>query len=314
MESFDNEEVSELKNAVTVRNLKKYFKKIKAVDDISFDVKYGELFALLGQNGAGKSTTIRILTNLALPTSGYIEVDGYNVLKDSTNVRKRIGLVAEKVILYDNLTAMENIKFFSRLYGLKDSLIESRAENFLKLFDMWEFRNMLVSKMSTGMKQKVNLARALVPDPKILFLDEPTLGLDPISTKHIRDFIISLREKGKTIVYTTHVLHDVELMNVDRVAIMKKGKLVAIGTLNEIKKHFKSAEIVEIQTEPPLREQDVNGKIIVQDGGYAKIEVEDLNVFMKDIVSSKVHVISFKTLEPSLEEVYIEISEDKVGK
>ncbi len=295
-------------NAVTVKNLKKYFKNVKAVDDISFDVKYGELFALLGQNGAGKSTTIRILTNLALPTSGRVEVDGYNVVKESTNVRRRIGLVAEKVILYDNLTAMENIKFFSRLYGLKDSLIEERAKIFLKLFDMWEFKNMLVSKMSTGMKQKVNLARALVPDPKILFLDEPMLGLDPISTKHIRDFIISLREKGKTVVYTTHILHDVELMNVDRVAIMKKGKLVTIGTLSEIKKHFKSAEVVEIETDPPLHEQNVSGRILVQDGGYAKVEVEDLNLFMKEIISSKVRVLSFKTLEPSLEEVYIEIS------
>ncbi len=295
--------------AIAVKNLKKYFKRVKAVDDISFEVKYGELFALLGQNGAGKSTTIRILTNLAVPTSGYIEVAGYNVLKAPTNVRRNIGLVAEKIILYDNLTAMENIKFFSRLYGMKDSVIETRAESFLKLFDIWNFKDMLISKMSTGMKQKINLARALVPDPKIIFLDEPTLGLDPVSTKHIRDFIINLRKNGKTIVYTTHVLHDVELMNVDKVAIMRRGKIVAIGTLNEIKKHFKKAEIVEIETDVELSQSEINGKILEQEGGYMKVEVEDLNKFMKEITNLNVHIRNFKTLEPSLEDIYIEISE-----
>ncbi len=299
----------ENKKAILVRNLKKYFKKVKAVDDVSFEVKYGELFALLGQNGAGKSTTIRILTNLAVPTSGYVEVAGYNVLKDPANVRRNIGLVAEKIILYDNLTAVENIKFFSRLYGMKDSLIKDRTEKLLKLLDIWNFKDMLVSKMSTGMKQKINLARALVPDPPIIFLDEPTLGLDPVSTKHIRDFIIGLRKEGRTIVYTTHVLHDVELMNVDEVAIMRKGKIMAIGTLNEIKKHFKKAEIVEIETDRRLLANEVKGKIVEQEDGYMKIEVEDLDQFMKDITKLNVRIRSFKTLEPSLEDVYIEISE-----
>ncbi|MCL4408047.1 MAG: ABC transporter ATP-binding protein [Thermotogae bacterium] len=297
------------KKAIVVKNLKKYFKSVKAVDDISFDVNYGELFALLGQNGAGKSTTIRILTNLAVPTSGYIEVAGYNVLKDPTNVRKNIGLVAEKIILYDNLTAMENIEFFGRLYGMKDTVIEENAQKFLKLFDIWDFKDMLISKMSTGMKQKINLARALVPDPQIIFLDEPTLGLDPVSTKHIRDFIVGLRGEGRTIVYTTHVLHDIELMNVDKVAIMRKGKIVSIGSLSDIKKHFKKAEIVEIETDRMLSPNEVKGKILDQDDGYMKIEVEDLNQFMKDISKLNVQIRSFKSLEPSLEDIYVEISE-----
>lgn len=298
------------KKAIVVKNLKKYFKGVKAVDDISFEVGYGELFALLGQNGAGKSTTIRILTNLAVPTSGHIEVAGFNVLKDPTNVRKNIGLVAEKVILYDNLTAVENIKFFGRLYGMKDSDILERAEKFLKLFDIWNFKDMLISKMSTGMKQKINLARALVPDPKIIFLDEPTLGLDPVSTKHIRDFIVNLRTEGRTVVYTTHVLHDVELMNVDKVAIMRKGKIVTTGTLNEIKHHFKKAEIVEIETDRVLSKNEIEGKIIEQEGMYLKMEVEDLNKFLKALTELDVQVRSFKTFEPSLEDVYVEISDD----
>ncbi len=300
------------KKAIVVKNLKKYFKDVKAVDDISFEVNYGELFALLGQNGAGKSTTIRILTNLAVPTSGHIEVAGYNVVKDATNVRKNIGLVAEKIILYDNLTAMENIKFFSRLYGMKDSEIYERAEKFLKLFDIWNFKDMLISKMSTGMRQKINLARALVPDPKIIFLDEPTLGLDPVSTKHIRDFIVNLREEGRTIVYTTHVLHDVELMNVDKVAIMRKGKIVSMGTLNDIKKHFKKADIIEIETDRMLLPSEINGKILDQEEGYLKVEVEDINQFMKNLLKLNVQVRSFRSLEPSLEDIYVEISEGNV--
>ncbi|MGC8637294.1 MAG: ATP-binding cassette domain-containing protein [Athalassotoga sp.] len=298
--------------AIVVKNLKKYFKDVKAVDDISFEVGYGQLFALLGQNGAGKSTTIRILTNLAVPTSGYVEVAGYNVLKNPTEVRKNIGLVAEKVILYNDLTAMENIKFFGRLYGMKDPEIYDRAEKFLKLFDIWDFKDMLISKMSTGMKQKINLARALVPDPKIIFLDEPTLGLDPVSTKHIRDFIVQLREEGRTIVYTTHVLHDVELMNVDKVAIMRKGKIVAMGTLNEIRKHFKKAEIVEIETDRTLSFNDPKIKILEQEDGYAKVEVEDLNQFMSYLTKANIKVRSFKSLEPSLEDIYVEISEGKL--
>ncbi len=302
------------KKAIVVRDLKKYFKKVKAVDGISFDVEYGELFALLGQNGAGKSTTIRVLTNLAIPTAGYIEVAGYNVLKDPTNVRRNIGLVAEKVILYDDLTAMENIKFFSKLYGMKDTVIKERAEKFLKLFDIWNFRDMLVSKMSTGMKQKINLARALVPNPKIIFLDEPTLGLDPVSTKHIRDFIVNLRKEGRTIVYTTHVLHDVELMNVDKVAIMSKGKIIEIGTLNAIKKHFKKAEIVEMESDRMLSKDEIKGKILEQEDVYLKVEVEDLSQFLKDIAKLNVKIRSFKTFEPSLEDVYLEISEGANGK
>ena len=298
------------KKAIVVKDLKKYFKKVKAVDEISFEVKYGELFALLGQNGAGKSTTIRVLTNLAVPTDGYIEVAGYNVLKDPTNVRRNIGLVAEKVILYNDLTAMENIKFFSRLYGIKDSLTEERAEKFLKLFDIWNFKDMLISKMSTGMRQKVNLARALVPDPQIIFLDEPTLGLDPVSTKHIRDFIVGLRKEGRTIVYTTHVLHDVELMNVDKVAIMSKGKIISIGTLKEIKKHFKKAEIVEMETDKAIPKNEINGKILIQEGGYLKVEVENLSEFLRDVAKLNVQIRSFKTLEPSLEDVYVELSEE----
>ncbi len=297
--------------AIVVRNLKKHFKKVKAVDGISFEVEYGELFALLGQNGAGKSTTIRVLTNLAVPTSGYIEVAGYNVLKDPTNVRKHIGLVAEKVILYNDLTAMENIRFFSRLYGIKDSIIEERAKTFLRLFDIWNFKDMLVSKMSTGMKQKVNLARALVPDPEIIFLDEPTLGLDPISTKHIRDFITDLRKEGRTIVYTTHVLHDVELMNADKVAIMSKGKIVSMGTLKEIKRHFKKAEIIEMETDRPLSKEEINGEILVQEGEYVKVEIEDLNEFLREMAELNVKIRSFKTLEPSLEDVYVELSQGR---
>lgn len=302
----------ESENAIVVKDLKKYFKDVKAVDDISFEVRYGQLFALLGQNGAGKSTTIRVLTNLAVPTSGYVEVAGYNVLKNPTDVRKNIGLVAEKVILYNDLTAMENIRFFARLYGMKDQEIYDRAEKFLKLFDIWNFKDMLISKMSTGMKQKINLARALVPDPKIIFLDEPTLGLDPVSTKNIRDFIVQLREEGRTIVYTTHVLHDVELMNVDKVAIMRKGKIVAMGTLSEIRKHFKKAEIVEIETDKKLFFEDPKIKVLEQEDGYAKVEVEDLNQFMSYLTKSNVKVSSFKSIEPSLEDIYVEISEGKI--
>lgn len=296
--------------SIVVRDLRKYFRKVRAVDGISFDVFEGELFALLGQNGAGKSTTMRVLTNLALPTSGRIEVAGFDVLRNAKRVREKIGLVSDKVILYDQLTAMENIAFFAGLYNIGRPEIEKRAEKFLKLFEIWDSKDTLVSKMSTGMKQKINLARALVPDPEILFLDEPTLGLDPVSTKHIRDFIVSLRGEGKTVVYTTHVLHDIELMNADRVAIMRKGKIVAMGSLSEIKRHFRKTETVEFETSPSVPTERIAGKILEKDEGYVKAEISDLNEFLKSLSEAGVQIRSIKTLEPSLEDIYVEISEE----
>lgn len=296
--------------AITVENLKKYYKKVKAVDGISFNVDYGELFALLGPNGAGKSTTIRVITTLAAPTSGDVKVAGYDVIKEDKKVRQKIGLVSDRLILYDRLTVLENIVFFSKLYNIKKKMIITRAEKLLSLLHIWEWRNTVVSKLSTGMKQKVNIARALIPEPDIIFLDEPMLGLDPEATRTIRNFIAALNKDGKTIILTTHVLYEVELL-ANKVAIMNKGKIVAIDTPRNLRNHFKREEIVEVETDLPIGDLNFDGEVLEKIDNYMKVKVEDLDSFLKELTDMNVKVKNIKTFEPSLEDIFIKITSNE---
>ncbi|MCX7832522.1 MAG: ATP-binding cassette domain-containing protein [Actinobacteria bacterium] len=216
-------------------NLTKKFGNFTAVDGVNFTVEQGEVFGFLGPNGAGKSTTIRMLTTLLMPTSGTASVAGYDIVKEPDRVRQNIGLVAEKVILYNRLTAMENLLFFGQLYGLDEKTIRERARKWLSLLHMLEWADTLVMKFSTGMKQRVNIARALLTEPNVLFLDEPTLGLDPQTRNLIRNFITDLKQHGVTVVLTTHDMLDAELL-CDRVAVIDHGRIVAIDTVENLKK------------------------------------------------------------------------------
>lgn len=215
--------------------LTKKFGHFTAVDSVSFEVYHGEVFGFLGPNGAGKSTTIRMLTTLLTPTSGTAKVAGFDIIHQPEKVRQNIGLVAEKVILYNRLTAYENLQFFGKLYGLDEKTIRTRAEKWLTLLQMDQWMNELVLKFSTGMKQRVNIARALLTEPNVLFLDEPTLGLDPQTRNLIRRFISELKEHGVTVVLTTHDMLDAEIL-CDRVAIIDHGKIVAVDTVENLKK------------------------------------------------------------------------------
>jgi len=220
---------------IKVKNLTKKFKKFIAVDSISFEVKRGEIFGFLGPNGAGKSTTIRMLTTLLTPTSGSAKINGADIVKDQDKVRKQIGLVAEKIILYDHLTAEENLRFFGKLNHLDNDLIEERAARWIERLGMEKWKDAQVGTYSTGMKQRVNIARALLTEPEILFLDEPTLGLDPQTSNLIRTFIKELREQGKTIILTTHDMIEAEMLS-DRVAIIDQGKISALDSIGNLKK------------------------------------------------------------------------------
>jgi ABC-2 type transport system ATP-binding protein len=228
-------------NIIEVKNLTKRFKDFVAVDDVSFNVKKGEIFGFLGPNGAGKSTTIRILTTLLRPTKGKVSVCGFDVVKKSDEVRKHIGLVAEKIILYDRLTAKENLYFFGKINKIPKNLIEKRTEKWLKRLHMKEWENHLVGTFSTGMKQRVNIARALLGEPEVLFLDEPTLGLDPQTTRLIREFIEELNRHNTTVVLTTHDMFEAESLS-NRVAIIDHGKIVALDTVDNLKNMVKGVK------------------------------------------------------------------------
>ncbi len=226
-------------NIITVSHLTKKFKKFAALDDISFNIEKGEIFGFLGPNGAGKSTTIRVLTTLFRPTSGQAIIAGYDVVKQPDEVRRHIGLVAEKIILYDILTARENLEFFGGLYELSRAEVKKRTTPWLERLHMDDWLDEPVSTFSTGMKQRINIVRALLTMPDILFLDEPTLGLDPQTTHLIRTFIRELNQQGVTVILTTHDMAEAEALS-GHVAIIDHGRIAALDTVPNLKKKLPS--------------------------------------------------------------------------
>lgn len=227
--------------AIEVQGLTKKFGNFTAVDNITFNVNDKEIFGFLGPNGAGKSTTIRMLCTLARPTGGDAKVNGYDLLKQPDQVRASIGLVAEKMIMYEQLTAAENLRFFGNLYQMPKQKIETRIDELLKLVNMTEWKNTQIKKYSTGMRQRINVIRALLTEPQIIFLDEPTLGLDPQTTLSIRELIRDINKKGTTVILTTHAMIEAEALS-DRIAIIDNGKIIALDTPSNLKKLVKEAD------------------------------------------------------------------------
>ena len=215
--------------AIETHQLTKRFNSFTAVDRVELNVRRGEIYGFLGPNGAGKSTTIRMLCTLLTPTSGTARVDGYDVVKQANHVRKMIGLVSEKMIMYPRLTALENMMFFGGLYGMDQDILRKKSEELLDMVKLTPFRDKLVGGFSSGMRQRVNVIRAILHDPDILFLDEPTTGLDPQSTRFVRDLVKELKNRGHTIVLTTHMMDEADSL-CQRIAIMHHGKVAAIDT------------------------------------------------------------------------------------
>jgi len=220
---------------IHVRNLKKTFGSFVAVDDVSFEVAAGEIFAFLGPNGAGKTTTIKMLTTLLRPTEGSIELDGLNPLTQQNEARKRFGIVFQDPSLDGDLTAWENMEIHGVLYHVPHKLRRHRSEELLKLFELWERRNEIVKKFSGGMKRRLEIARGFLHTPKILFLDEPTLGLDPQSRNQLWTHVKGVNERENVTVFlTTHYMDEADRV-AHRIGVIDHGKLVAQGTPREIK-------------------------------------------------------------------------------
>lgn len=221
---------------IEAKNVTKKFKDFHAVDNVSFDVKKGEIFGLLGPNGAGKSTTLRMLTTLTRPSSGTVKIGGYDVVKDDGKVRELVGLVSEKMITYDRLTAKENLWFFGKLYDIPNDVLNKRIDELLEMVQLSQWKNIVTGTFSTGMRQRMNVIRALLNMPQVLFLDEPTLGLDPQSSVEVREFIRKInKNNGTTIILTTHMMVDADML-CDRIGIMDHGKIVALDTSKNLKK------------------------------------------------------------------------------
>jgi len=248
---------------IEVKNLTKKFKEFTAVDNISFSVDKGEIFAFLGPNGAGKTTTIKILTTLLSETSGDISVNGFSPIKDKNDVRNSIGIVFQDPSLDDELTAQENMEFHAALYNVKKEITKKRILELLKFVELWDRRKDLVKTFSGGMKRRLEIARGLIHHPKILFLDEPTLGLDPQTRNFLWNYVIELNKKEKmTVFLTTHYMEEAEKV-ADRIAIIDHGKIIKIGTAKELKKITKTKTLEDAflkLTGKNIREENATAK------------------------------------------------------
>lgn len=221
---------------IQVKNLVKNFKNVKAVRDISFDVERGEIFALLGPNGAGKSTTIKIMTTLLKPTSGTVIINGFDVKESSNDVRHSFGIVFQDPSLDDELTAYENMEFHGSLYGVPKKLRRIRIEQLLQMVDLWDRKDSHVKTFSGGMKRRLEIARGFLHHPKVIFLDEPTIGLDPQTRNHIWNYIERLnKDEGITVVFTTHYMDEADKV-ATKIAIVDHGRVIKYGTGEELKK------------------------------------------------------------------------------
>jgi len=230
---------------IETRDLTRRFGAFTAVDNVNIQVQPGEIYGLLGPNGAGKTTIIRMLSTLLMPTSGSATVAGFDVSREANEVKKRIGLVSEKLILYTRLTAAQNLMFFGKLYKVDSSTLKKRIDDSLELVKLTQFKDKAVSSYSSGMRQRVNIIRALLHDPEIIFLDEPTVALDPQSTRFIWDLVKRLKSRGRTIILTTHMMEEADELS-DRVCIIDHGKVMAADTSRALKDKFHTERMLDV--------------------------------------------------------------------
>ena len=216
-----------------------------AVDGISFDAMPGQIFGLLGPNGAGKTTVLRILSTVLKPTSGVVTLNGFNVVEHAEQVRRQIGFVSTNTAIYDRMTGWEMVEFFGQIYGMSLEKLHQRMELLFERFQMDSLRNVLGSRMSTGMKQKVSIARAMIHDPPILIFDEATSGLDVLAAREVLSTVEQLRDQGKCILFSSHIMTEVQRI-CDRLAIMHRGKILAHGALDELANLFGDVDLDDL--------------------------------------------------------------------
>jgi ABC-2 type transport system ATP-binding protein len=231
--------------AIIAKGLTKKFNSFTAVDHVNLKVEKGTIFGYLGPNGAGKSTTIRMLCTLLTPSSGTATIAGYDLTSQPAEIRHRIGLVAEKLILYPRLSAVENLMFFGRMYGMEASHLRKRIDELLELVQLTPFKDKLIGGFSSGMRQRVNIIRGLLHNPEILFLDEPSNALDPQSTRFVRDLVKELKAKGHTIILTTHIMEEADELS-DRIEIIDHGKIIGRGSPRELKDKFNADNMLDV--------------------------------------------------------------------
>lgn len=319
-----------------VENLVKKFGEHQAVKGVSFEVEEGEVFGLLGPNAAGKTTTISMLTGVLTPTSGTARVGGYDILTQPFETKRMIGLVPQDIALYPTLSARANLNFFGSIYGLHGKELEGRVDDVLEVVALTDRQKEPIEKFSGGMKRRVNIAAGLVHQPRVLFLDEPTVGVDPQSRNHIFESVLKLnKDRGTTIIYTSHYMEEVELL-CNRVAIIDQGQIIALDTIknligmlgggviqfglsevdDDLLRQMESIPAVTSVTlvsraELPGEDQPDGGK-----ANLVKIEAKNSQQAVVNLIGflgdRKLHITSLEILQPNLESVFLHLTGKKL--
>jgi ABC-2 type transport system ATP-binding protein len=304
-------------NAIQIKDLHRYYDELHAVRGVSLDIEKGSIFSLLGPNGAGKSTTISVIAGLLKPSQGEVAIMGHSVTEQAQQAKKFIGVVPQEIALYDDLSGRENLLFWGRMYDLGGQHLQTRVDEILELIELADRQKDKVEKYSGGMKRRLNIGVALLHEPEIVIMDEPTVGIDPQSRRKILDSVKALNHEGMTVLYTTHYMEEAQELS-DEIAIMDQGEIIAQGTHEELVKIVGEYDRVELTFGSELPEKvdswdtlpGVNQVTI--EGQQANLLVEDSNVVLPLLFESaskaNLQITAVNIFEPNLETVFLHMT------
>lgn len=301
---------------LTANHLSKSYENIQALSNVSLSIKKGELYGLLGPNGAGKTSTISILSSLLKPDSGEVLYQGKSLSENISECKKMMGLVPQEIALYEDLTAIENLKFWGKLYGIKSKPLQSKIEELLEFMGLTDRKNHKIKTYSGGMKRRINIAAALLHNPKIVFMDEPTVGIDPQSRNLIFEVIEELHSRGLTMIYTTHYMEEAERL-CDRIGIIDEGKIIAEGSLEELKKSSKIKEEIRLKFTNTQKEDllkinnQFQNQLLIQDNQMVLSTSQtntDLPKLIQMCTHANLHLENLQVKNVSLESIFLELT------
>jgi ABC-2 type transport system ATP-binding protein len=303
--------------AIEVKNLHKAFGQLKAVEGVSFNVEKGEIFSLLGPNGAGKTTILSMLSCLLRPDEGDALVMGHSIQKDQMGVKSTLGVVPQDIALYEDMSARENLVFWARMYGLRGEVLKTRVDEVLEVIGLTDRAKDRVDKYSGGMKRRVNIGVALLHKPQVIFMDEPTVGIDPQSRRNILDSVVTLKNQGMTVLYTTHYMEEAQELS-DHIAIMDHGRIIASGTNQDLVKIVGELDRITVTLNAePGRVIDVwksvkGVKQVTAENGSLAILADDSNRVLPRLfetaAAGNVRILTVAIQEPNLESVFLHLT------